>query len=457
MRRLSYMTIESSDRDIIRSVSYIPAKSRVRSYEFNDVIRLTRKTFLCLMCALILLIMLMFPGAAYARVVEVQKDTVNIRQGTGTNTAIVGKSGKGKIYAWTGASGDWTKISFSGGKSGYIRNDLLKAYESVEMTGSSVRVRKSPSLKGAVLGSVNKGDILAVSDYQDGWYKVSFKNADGWVSAEFARLAQAASIQSIPILQAGLNGTAPLGQVFQAAQTVFSALTEASDRDALSSRNAQTLLAPHDFSSATVTDKPVSGSLSAKVITIDPGHGSVSEDGRRDPGARGALIGLWENDINLDVALKLKFILESYGATVWMTHEGQTNLSLYGRAALANQNGSHIFISIHANASDNAALNGHSVYYYAPILDLRLASQRPLRQNLAKRMLEGLTKMAGRESLGVRESAFIVLKETNCPSVLVETAFLSHGDEEELLARGVFRQRLAEGLAAGTLKYFGVN
>jgi N-acetylmuramoyl-L-alanine amidase len=47
-----------------------------------------------------------------------------------------------------------------------------------------------------------------------------------------------------------------------------------------------------------------------------------------------------------------------------------------------------------------------------------------------------------------------VLRETNCPSILVETAFLSHPEEELLLAQGAFRQRMADAIAIGIMRYF---
>ena len=384
---------------------------------------------LCLICVAALLA----PGAAFARVVEVQKEKVNIRQGAGTNTAVIGKAGKGGIYGWSGAAGDWTKISLPGGKSGFIRNDLLKAYDDILVTGSSVRIRKSPSLQGSVIGSANKGDKLAVSDYQDGWYKISANKKEGWISADYSKLAGAAATVSVPVGQAGQN-----------------------DRATLTSQVNPGFIA-HNFNSATVSSNTTTGALSGKIITLDPGHGFVSDDGKPDPGALSARFGIWEKDINLDVSLKLKAILESYGATVWMTHEGRTEMSLSGRAALANQNGSNIFVSVHTNSSDNPEVNGHSVYYYAPFTDLRLLGQRPLRQALAKYILDGLIKTTGQADLGVRESGFVVLKETSCPSVLVETAFMSHEDEEALLTQSAFRQRLAESIAGGILKYFGVS
>jgi len=142
------------------------------------------------------------------------------------------------------------------------------------------------------------------------------------------------------------------------------------------------------------------------------------------------------------------------GATVWMTHMGVTNLGLAGRAAVANLSSSHLLISIHTNASTVRSVSGHSVYYYAPADNLRLADQRSQRQALAAFVLGGVVEICGRRDLGVVEANFGVIRETNCPSVLIETAFISNREEEALLAQGYFRQQLAQGIADGILRYF---
>jgi N-acetylmuramoyl-L-alanine amidase len=364
-------------------------------------------------------------GPLFARVVVVQKDKVNIRQGASTASAIIGKADKGAIFAWEGASGDWAKIAVAGGKPGYIRNDLLLGYDDVLVAGSSVRIRDNPSLRGAVVGNANKGDKLAVSDFREGWYKIRYGKTSAWISADYSNLETSVALSSAPAApeQNGQN------------------------------KGGQSQWQPGDFDSVTVSTNVREGILSGRIITLDPGHG-VWSDGLLDPGAQSPALGMWEKDVNLDVTLKLKAILEDLGATVWTTHSGTTNMTLYGRASVANQNASHIFVSIHANASDNTALNGHSVFFYAPVTDSRLSIQRPLRQALAKCIQDSMTRSVGRADLGVKENSFVVLRETNCPSVLVETAFLSNAEEELLLAQGAFRQQLAEAIAAGIVSYF---
>lgn len=378
---------------------------------------------------LLLLCCLLFAGAGAqplcARVVVVQEDQVNVRRSAGLDATVAGKAAKGAVYAWLGAEEGWTMIAFSDGKPGYIRNDLLRGYDEAVVTGASVRIRQAPSLQGAILGGVKKGDRLSVQDYQGNWYKVRYGQAEGWISADFATLGEAIEL-------AAVSGGQPATPDAQAAQPDV----------------------PPGFDSSTVGVGAPGGPLSGMIITLDPGHGTAAEGKPADPGAESASLGIWERDVNLDIALKLKRLLEASGATIWMTHTGYTSLDLNGRAALANRNGSHAFISIHTNSSENPALSGHSVYFYAPAASERLSSQRGVRQALAKAVQNSLTAYCGRADLGIKEGNFAVLRETNCPSILIETAFLSNAQEELLLAQGAFRQKLAEAIADGILRYY---
>ena len=381
------------------------------------------------------------PRPAIADAAVVQKDRVNIRQGAGTNTAILGRADKGAVFTVTGATGQWARIVYGEGSESYISGDMIQCFRDISVTGSSVRIRKSPSLQAAVLGGAQKGDKLTVLSYQDGWYQIKYDTGSGWISADYAKPGAAVALASL--------------SVQNTAATNPSASLPATDNTANpSAQLPQTGDPYHIFDSAVVTHQARDGVLSGKIITLDPGHGSFADNGLLDPGAQSPTLGIWEKDINLDVALKLKAVLENMGATVWVSHMGSTKLSLSGRAALANQNASHMFISIHTNASEKPALSGHSVYYYAPPGDVRLGSQRLQRQALAEYVQHSMVRSVGRADLGVKESNFVVLRETNCPSILVETAYLTNGEEESLLARGAFRQRLADAIAQGVIQYF---
>src|SRR5207245_10121679 len=88
--------------------------------------------------------------------------------------------------------------------------------------------------------------------------------------------------------------------------------------------------------------------LGVSRIVIDPGHGG------HDPGAKGK--GVDEAELVLDIALRLEQLLRKMADTdVILTRRTDEFVSLQARPAIANREGADLFLSIHANASGNAA------------------------------------------------------------------------------------------------------
>lgn len=399
---------------------------------------LRKMTALGTVCALLLAA----PAVLQARVVAVSGNTVNVRQGASTETPAVSKAKGGQVFGWCGAESNWTKIKLSGGAYGYIRNDLLKGYEALQITGSLVRIRQTPSLSGTILTKLQKDSVLPVLDHQNGWFKVQLASGTGWISGDYSKLVSPVVLNATE--SASSAETGPLG-------TGTPAGSSGDPQTAPETPAAEEK--PADEAAAV----PSAGILAGKVIVVDPGHGNTAANGVVDPGTQGQTTGIQEKDINLDIALKLRTLLTDMGATVVMTHSGETAMNLYDRAAVAGSSHADLFISIHANSNAKQTYCGHTTYFYAPLDNLLLAPQREIRLRLARTVQTELVKIGGRADLGVKESNFVVIRETACPSILVETAFLSNPEEELLLAGGAYRQQLAQGLANGLRQYFSAS
>ncbi len=94
-----------------------------------------------------------------------------------------------------------------------------------------------------------------------------------------------------------------------------------------------------------------------RIITLDPGHGGA-ETGATGPS------GLLEKDVALSISRRLSTLLENrLGVRVLSTRDGDSNLPLDERTAIANNNKSDIFVSIHVNASPRTNARGSSVYF----------------------------------------------------------------------------------------------
>lgn len=189
--------------------------------------------------------------------------------------------------------------------------------------------------------------------------------------------------------------------------------------------------------------------LSGRTIVVDPGHGEYNQYGV-NPGAVGPT-GLHEREVAVDISKKLARILRDKGAQVILTHEGTTNLSLAGRAQLANNNNADIFLSIHANANVNRNIGGTMTFYHNG------GPNAWQSQQLARTIQNDLVRKIGLRDIGIDTANFSVLRHSNMPAALVETAFISNYYEESLLADPNFRTRTAEGIANGVVRYFQQN
>lgn len=188
--------------------------------------------------------------------------------------------------------------------------------------------------------------------------------------------------------------------------------------------------------------------LAGKVIALDPGHGG------HDRGAMGPT-GLLEKDVNLGIALALRDMLTGAGAHVVMTRDRDTALKppeatqraeLTARVLAARAAWPDIFLSIHNNhvgRGDATTADGTETYYYTPM------SAQP-----AWTIHRALCERLGTRSRLVARRSFRVLRETEAPRVLVECAYISHPDEEALLADEASLRRAAEGLRDGLQAHF---
>jgi len=213
------------------------------------------------------------------------------------------------------------------------------------------------------------------------------------------------------------------------------------------------------------------------VIVIDPGHGG------EDLGAVGQG-GLLEKDVVLDIALELERILEQeLGATVRLTRRTDVFVPLMERTAFANDFEAKVFISLHANASENQKLSGFETYYldntgnkaskrlaerenrslefeesmedlHFILSDLIQASKLEDSITLANSVHKATVKHLRQSwdnvnDLGVKKAPFYVLVGAHMPCILVEMFFVDNPKDGSMLADPNFRKDIAQGLSVG--------
>lgn len=219
--------------------------------------------------------------------------------------------------------------------------------------------------------------------------------------------------------------------------------------------------------------------LGVKRIVLDPGHGGS------DPGCISPS-GLKEKDVALDLARRLKIMLETQGKfEVFLTRDGDLTLPLEKRTSFANQKGADLFVSIHLNASPRKNRTGVETFYlnFSPdpavnelaarenasstkniremklivdkiIKNSKYEESRDLAEKIHRNLLEHLNHHFGpRDDLGVKGGPFWVLIGSEMPAVLVEASHLSNAKEEAALKTETYREAVATGLFRGIMEY----
>lgn len=219
-------------------------------------------------------------------------------------------------------------------------------------------------------------------------------------------------------------------------------------------------------------------------VMIDPGHGG------RDPGAVG-VGGLKEKTVVLDVSRRLGRKLEArLPVEVLFTRTSDVFVPLPERTARANAANVNLFLSIHANASENAHAQGVETYYLNNTNDratIRLARMENglgpmqavlhedptlsllLSDMVQKQKVDGSIALANAiqtslvpqvsrrhrqvRNLGVKKGPFYVLVGAHMPCVLVEVSFLTHRVQGRLLRSTDYREAIAEGIFEGVAQF----
>jgi N-acetylmuramoyl-L-alanine amidase len=176
--------------------------------------------------------------------------------------------------------------------------------------------------------------------------------------------------------------------------------------------------------------------LAGKVICVDPGHGG-SDTGALGPnGAR-------EADACLDMAGQVARALREAGATVLLTREGDSRVTLEERYNFANQKGADLFISIHCNAAErHNTMSGTETYYWSPqSLDLARAVHP-----------EVVRVMGGRDG-AIRRRTFAVIHHTTMPAILLEVGYIDSSLDEPKLRDPAFQEAFGNAVRQGVVQY----
>src|SRR5438477_3917017 len=198
-----------------------------------------------------------------------------------------------------------------------------------------------------------------------------------------------------------------------------------------------------------------------QTVVLDPGHGG------HDKGAVSRYGN--EKDFALDVARKLRPLLQAKGLRVVMTREGDYFVPLDVRAQIANAARDSIFVSIHFNATDrNPNATGFEIFSFTPrgapstsdsaVTPTSLSMQAGTvvdNQSLALSVCiyHSLLGHIPEFDRGIKRARFAVLRLTRVPAVLIEGGFLTERGESRLIAKKDWRANLAQAIGVGIENY----
>ena len=221
--------------------------------------------------------------------------------------------------------------------------------------------------------------------------------------------------------------------------------------------------------------------LGVRRVILDPGHGGD------DKGAV-SRSGLMEKDLVLDVTQRLGTLIQAHlNSEVIYTRLEDSFVPLEARPALAKAKEADLFVSIHANWSAFRSALGVETYYLnltnreswlevasrenagsrKSVHDLqnlireiafseKVNESRALAASVESSLYSSLSQNNVEEKdRGIKQAPFAVLIGSSVPSILVEIGFLSNPQEENLLTRSDYRQRIADALYRGVAQYMG--
>ena len=222
-------------------------------------------------------------------------------------------------------------------------------------------------------------------------------------------------------------------------------------------------------------------------LVIDAGHGG------KDAGAPGKYS--YEKNINLKVALAFGRYVEKNCPDVKVIYTRKTDvfIPLHERAAIANRNKADVFISIHTNSvASKKPISGLETY----TMGMRRSGEKlsaAMRENdviliednyqqhysgfdprspesyimfevlndknmlesveLAKGIQKNVCRTANRPNKGVKQDAFLVLRETSMPACLIELGYITTPSEEAYLNAPSNQEAMGRGIYQAFVEY----
>ena len=183
--------------------------------------------------------------------------------------------------------------------------------------------------------------------------------------------------------------------------------------------------------------KPAHPHLHDMVVAIDAGHGGSNT------GASGIATKILEKDYTILFAKELQELLQKKGIQTIMIRDKDTTIDNKDRLLNLQPLQPDVLISFHLNSSSRTTVRGVSTYYKHPAF-------QPLTQHILSQLLE-IDDLPEFGNIG--SFNFQLVQPTDYPSCLVEVAFLSNEQDEQLIRNERFQHSIAQKVYEGLLHW----
>lgn len=179
------------------------------------------------------------------------------------------------------------------------------------------------------------------------------------------------------------------------------------------------------------------------VIVVDPGHGG------EDPGKVG-INDVLEKDLNLQIAKKVKKLLEEAGIKIVMTRTNDKvpdakKEDLNQRVQLINETKPTLALCIHQNSYPDAKIKGAQVFYHTTTTEA---------EDVATIVQEQLRTVDPTNTRQIKENdTYYMLKNCQVPTIIVECGFLTNPDEAAKLTQEDYQDQIAQAICEGVVKW----
>jgi N-acetylmuramoyl-L-alanine amidase len=214
------------------------------------------------------------------------------------------------------------------------------------------------------------------------------------------------------------------------------------------------------------------GTLSGRVVALDPGHGPAGGSSKQVPDGRGGTkdcqtsgtatdAGYAEHAFNYDVALRVRTILQAQSAQVLLTRgdSASEQICVDRRGTFAQDNGADLLVSIHGDGNNDRSVKGfHAIVSSPPLNDAQGQPSLDLANALLARLrAAGFTQNAAYAGGISRRSDIAGVALATKPVVMLELGEMRNPDEAALMSSADGRQRYAEAVAAGIADWLAAH